>query len=288
MTSSAESRPTPTIAVAIPCYNEAAAVGTVVDQFRSALPTADIVVFDNNSTDGTGGIAASHGARVVHVPDQGKGFAVRAAFAAFRGYDVVVMVDGDGTYPAEAAGLLVAPVLEGNVETTIGARQPEPGAGAMTPVRALGNLIIRAAFRILIGRGPGDLLSGYRAFSRTFVDTVTLRSEGFEIETELAVAAVAHRFPTLEISVPYRPRIAGTESKLRAFRDGRRILATIVREGLRLEPWRAVAVYLIAATIAAGPLLLAPRTRPIALALIATGLAVLAVVKVRLSRVSSR
>jgi len=282
VTSTVEPRPTPTIAVAIPCYNEAAAVGAVVDQFRAVLPDAEIVVFDNNSDDGTGAIARAKGVRVVVVPEQGKGHAVRAAFATLRGYDVVMMVDGDGTYPAEAAPLLAAPILEGIAATTVGARQPEPGAGAMPPVRAVGNFLIRSAFRVLIGPGAGDLLSGYRAFSRTFIETVDLRSEGFEIETELTVATVARRFPAIEVSVPYRPRIAGTESKLRAFRDGRRILAMIVAEGIRLKPWRAVASYGVAVVVVLGPLLARPSTRAIGLGLVAAGLVGLGVAKARL------
>ena len=127
------------------------------------------------------------------VPEQGKGHAVRAAFALLGDRDVVVLVDGDGTYPAEAAPLLVASVLEEAADMVVGARQPEPGAGAMSPVRGLGNLLIRAAFRLLIGQGTGDLLSGYRAFSPRFLRTVSLRSAGFEIETELAIEAVTRK-----------------------------------------------------------------------------------------------
>lgn len=276
-----DSGTTPKVAVAIPCYNEAAAVGAVVDQFREAWPTAEIVVIDNNSNDGTGEIAARHGARVIFVAEQGKGFAVRAAFDDLKGRDVVVMTDGDGTYPAEFIGELIAPILEGEAETVVGGRRPEPGAGAMSPVRAAGNLIIRSAFRILIGEPPGDLLSGYRAFSRRFVETVPLRSEGFEIETELAVATVARRLPALEVSVPYHPRIAGTESKLRAFRDGRRILSTIVREGLRLAPARVFTVYALAAAVVCGPLAWFPSTRFFGIGLAAGGLAVLLVAKVQ-------
>ncbi len=113
----------------------------------------------------------------------------------------------------------------------------------MSPVRGLGNLLIRTSFRLLIGEGTDDLLSGYRAFSPRFLRTVSLRSEGFEIETELAIEAVSHKLPTLEVSVPYRPRIAGTVSKLRAFRDGRRILRSIVVHGLRRDPARVILVY---------------------------------------------
>jgi glycosyltransferase involved in cell wall biosynthesis len=233
------------IAVAIPCYNEAAAIVTVVASFRAALPGARIVVFDNNSTDGTGAIARGLGVRVVDVPDQGKGHAVRAAFATLADCDAVLLTDGDGTYPAEAAPLLVAPVLDGTAEMTVGARQPLPGAGAMTLTRGVGNRLIRAAFNLLIGPGNTDLLSGYRAFSRRFRREVTLRSSGFEIETELAGEAAARGLRVVEVSVPYHPRIAGTTSKLRAFRDGRRILITILRLGIRLRPVRLLLIGVI-------------------------------------------
>jgi glycosyltransferase involved in cell wall biosynthesis len=226
------------IAIAIPCFNEAPAIAVVVAQFRAALPGAEIVVFDNNSTDGTGAIARGLGVRVVDVPEQGKGHAVRSAFATLVDVDVIVLTDGDGTYPAEAAPTLIAPVLDGSVDMTVGARQPVPGAEAMTFTRGVGNQLIRAAFRILIGPGTTDLLSGYRAFSRRFRAEVQLRAPGFEIEAELASEAIARRLRVLEISIPYHPRFAGTQSKLRAFRDGRRILATIIMQGARLRPLR--------------------------------------------------
>ncbi len=193
------------IAVAIPCFNEAAAIAVVVAQFRAALPGAEIVVFDNNSTDGTGAIARELGVRVVDVPEQGKGHAVRSAFATLGDFDVIVLTDGDGTYPAEAAPLLIAPVLEGDADMTVGARQPMPGAGAMTLTRGIGNRLIRAAFRILIGPGNTDLLSGYRAFSRRFRAEVSASIAGFEIETELASEAVARRLRVVEISIAVSP-----------------------------------------------------------------------------------
>lgn len=244
----------PKIAVAIPCYNEAPAIGRVIADWRAALPDAEIVVFDNNSTDGTGDMAREAGARVVPVPSQGKGHAVRAIFAELADCDAVILIDGDGTYPADAIPSLLQPVLNGRVDMSVGARKPVEGAGAMTPVRGLGNVLIRTAFRVLIGKGPGDLLSGYRVFSRRFRETVHLRSSGFEIETELASEAVARDLRTLEIPVPYYPRIAGTTSKLRAFRDGRRILLTILAQSLRLRPWRllmllALPVAVIAVTV---------------------------------------
>jgi glycosyltransferase involved in cell wall biosynthesis len=239
------------IAVAIPCYNEAAAIATVVAQFRAALPDAAIVVYDNNSTDGTGEIARGLGVRVVPVPRQGKGHAVRAAFADLSDWDVIVLTDGDGTYPAEAAPLLIAPLVLDAADMTVGARQPTPGAGAMTLTRGLGNMLIRAAFWLLIGPGTTDLLSGYRAFNRRFRTTAQLRSAGFEIETELASEAVARKLRSVEVPIPYYPRIAGTVSKLRAFGDGRRILVTIVSQSLRLRPHRALLAWLLPCVVLA-------------------------------------
>ncbi|MHC5542587.1 glycosyltransferase family protein, partial [Singulisphaera rosea] len=146
---------------------------------------------------------------------------------------------------------LLTPILEGSVDMSVGARRPIAELGAMSPVRGLGNILIRAAFFVLIGHTPGDLLSGYRVFNRRFREAVTLRSEGFEIETELASEAVALRLRTVEIPVPYHPRIVGTTSKLKAFRDGRRILATIVMQSLRLRPWRPLLLVAGLVTLAA-------------------------------------
>ncbi|WP_406697183.1 glycosyltransferase [Singulisphaera sp. Ch08] len=241
----------PQVAVAIPCYNEAAAIATVIAEWRSALPDAEIVVFDNNSSDGTGAIARDLGVRVVDVPRQGKGHAVQAMFHHLQDRDAVIMVDGDGTYPAEEIGRLLRPILDGTADMSIGARIPVAEPGAMTPLRGLGNVLIRGAFRVLIGRGPGDLLSGYRVFGPRFLESVSLRSEGFEIETELASEAVARQMRTVEVPVPYHPRIAGTASKLNLFRDGWRILKTIVRQSLRLRPWRPLLIAVLLGVLTA-------------------------------------
>jgi glycosyltransferase involved in cell wall biosynthesis len=242
------------VAVAIPCFNEAAAIPAVIAQWRAALPAAEIVVFDNNSTDQTGALARSLGVRVVDVPEQGKGNAVRAIFAALADRDAVILVDGDGTYPADEVGPLLTPILADAADMTVGARRPVAEAGAMTPVRGFGNVLIRAAFRLLIGRGPGDLLSGYRVFNTRFLETVALRSTGFEIETELASEAVARRMRTIEVPVSYHPRIEGTTSKLNAFRDGSRILWTIFAQSLRLRPWRPLLLLAVAAAVVILPL----------------------------------
>ena len=248
----------PTIAVAIPCYNEAGAVEAVVAEWRASLPEAEIVVFDNNSGDGTGAIARRLGVRVVEVREQGKGHAVRAIFEDLADRDAVILVDGDGTYPADAARSLLEPILAGRADMTVGNRRPVAELGAMSPIRGFGNLLIGSAFFVLIGPGSRDLLSGYRAFGRHFREVVQPRSAGFEIEAELVGQAIARGLRVVEFDVPYRPRIAGTASKLRAFRDGRRILGTILLQSLRFRPWRplmalAVPVALVGLAIGSWP-----------------------------------
>lgn len=236
------SKPQPTVAVAIPCYNEAAAIAAVLADYQRALPDALLVVLDNNSTDGTGDVARGLGFRVEVVPEQGKGCAVRAAFAALADHDIVVLTDGDGTYPASEARRLIDLVVQGRADMAVGARRPVAGAGAMTLTRRLGNVLIRSSFRILIGPGNTDLLSGYRAFSRAYRERVELSATGFEIETELASEAVARGLAVVEIPIPYHPRIAGTESKLSAVRDGIRIMRTIIRQSWRLERVRLLLI----------------------------------------------
>jgi glycosyltransferase involved in cell wall biosynthesis len=239
----------PTISVAIPCYNEAGAVEAVVEEWRAALPEAEIVVFDNNSSDGTGAIARRLGVRVVEVREQGKGFAVQAIFQDLADRDAVILVDGDGTYPADAARALVEPILAGLADMAVGNRRPVAELGAMSPIRGFGNLLIGSAFFVLIGPGTRDLLSGYRVFGRHFREVVVPRSSGFEIEAELVGQAVARGLRVVEIEVPYRPRIAGTASKLRAFRDGRRIIGTILRQSLRFRPWRPLSLLALAVAL---------------------------------------
>lgn len=229
---------TPRVAVAIPCFNEEAAIGAVIDEWRRELPGAEIVVFDNNSTDRTAAIARDSGARVIPVPEQGKGWVVRRMFAELADRDALIMIDGDGTYPASAVGPLLGAVLGGTAEMAVGIRRPVADPGAMSPVRSLGNLLIGTGFRVLVGPGTTDLLSGYRVFSPNGMRTMRLRSEGFEIETELAGEAVGRGLRVVEEPVPYHPRISGTTSKLHALRDGFRILKMILRLSFRLRPWR--------------------------------------------------
>jgi glycosyltransferase involved in cell wall biosynthesis len=238
MDQSTDHKKRPRVAVAIPCYNEGPALRQLFADWRAALPEADLILFDNNSTDDSARIALDLGVRVVPVSRQGKGFVVRALFAELADRDAVVMADGDGTYPASEVRTLLDPILAGQADMTVGARVPDASLGAMSPVRSLGNVLIRFAFLVLMGISGGDLLSGYRVFGPRFLRSVRLKSHGFEIETELACIALAGGFKVIEKQVPYLPRAAGTASKLNAVRDGLRILKMMARQSLRLKPWR--------------------------------------------------
>lgn len=226
------------VAVAIPCYNEAPALTQVIHDWRTALPEAEILVFDNNSTDGSGDVARGQGVRVVPVSLQGKGFVVRAMFAELADRDAVVMADGDGTYPADAVAQLLEPVLTGEADLSVGARVPVAELGAMSPVRSLGNVLIRTAFAVLMGISGGDLLSGYRVFGPKFMRLTKLKSKGFEIETEITCQSLAGGYRVIERPVRYLPRVAGTASKLRAVQDGLRIMKMMTRQSIQLKPWR--------------------------------------------------
>lgn len=253
------------IAVILPCRNESAAIGAVVRDFRLALPDAAIYVYDNNSEDDTAAVAEAAGARVRREPMQGKGNVVRRAFADVEA-DVYVMADGDGTYDAGDASGLVAMLLDRQLDMVVGARaNGEPGAyrrGHRT-----GNLLFNKAVAWLFGDRFSDIFSGYRVLSRRFVKSFPALSEGFEIETELTVHAIQLRMPVAEVPTAYRGRPEGTASKLRTWRDGLRIMFTIVRFIQRVRPllfYGAVAVAFAVLSAALG--------YPVVVEFIATGL----------------
>jgi Glycosyl transferase family 2 len=214
----------PRVAVVLPCHNEAAAIGRVIGEFRAALPQARIVVFDNASSDATAAIAEAAGAEVHFEPRPGKGNVVRRMFADIDA-DIYLMADGDGTYDAASAPLLVASVAQDNVDMAIGARAFVT-QDAHRRGHAIGNRLFNRLYQALFGAGFEDIFSGYRAFSRRFVKSFPALSSGFEIETELCVHASQLKLPTSEIILPYRKREEGSSSKLRTFRDGLRILST--------------------------------------------------------------
>ncbi len=216
----------PRVAVLLPCYNEAAAIGQTVADFRAALPQAAIYVYDNNSTDKTVEVAAAAGAIVRTERMQGKGNVVRRMFADVEA-DVYVMADGDATYEASAAQGLIDLLVSDQLDMVVGARKSEVEAAYRRGHR-LGNAMLTGMLAWLFGRSFTDILSGYRVFSRRFVKSFPVLSEGFEIETEISVHALELRMPVAERVTAYSARPEGSESKLSTYRDGWRILRTIL------------------------------------------------------------
>lgn len=216
----------PRIAVLLPCYNEAAAIGQTVADFRAALPDAEIYVYDNNSSDKTAEVAAAAGAVVRTERMQGKGHVVRRMFADIEA-DIYVMADGDATYEAAAAPALVRRLLLEKLDMVVGARKSEVEAAYRRGHR-LGNVMLTGMLARIFGRSFSDILSGYRIFSRRFVKSFPVLSSGFEIETEISVHALELRMPVAEQVTAYAARPEGSESKLNTWRDGFRILNTIV------------------------------------------------------------
>lgn len=216
------------VAVLVPCYNEAITVGKVVDDFKAALPKAVIYVYDNNSTDDTARIAAEHGAVVRTESRQGKGNVVRSMFRDIDA-DFYVMVDGDDTYPAEAAAKLIAPLAADEADMTVGDRLSNGSYGEENdrPFHGFGNNLVRRLIKVIYGYSFNDVMTGYRAFSRAFVKTMPVMSEGFQIETEISIWAVDRRWRVADVPIDYRDRPAGSESKLSTFSDGMLVLAAI-------------------------------------------------------------
>ncbi len=216
----------PRIAVLLPCYNEAAAISQTIADFKAALPNAIIYVYDNNSRDGTVEVAKSAGAIVRTERMQGKGHVVRRMFADIDA-DIYVMADGDATYEAGAAAALVARLVDEQLDMVVGARKSEVEAAYRRGHR-FGNAMLTGMLARIFGRTFTDILSGYRVFSRRFVKSFPVLSSGFEIETEISVHALELRMPVAEVMTAYAARPEGSESKLSTYRDGFRILNTIM------------------------------------------------------------
>ena len=214
------------IAVVVPCFNEAAAIEKVVRDFRAALPAATVYVYDNNSTDNTAEVARAAGAQVRRETRRGKGNVVRRMFQDIEA-DVYVMVDGDDTYDAAVAPKLVERLIEDNLDMLVG-RRVETHQAAYRIGHRLGNRVLTGLVRWLFGSQIDDMLSGYRVFSRRFVKSFPSFSREFEIETELTVHAMQMNMPIAEVPTNYKERPPGSVSKLRTFRDGWRILTTII------------------------------------------------------------
>ncbi|MEQ8357716.1 MAG: glycosyltransferase family 2 protein [Kiloniellaceae bacterium] len=247
----------PRVAVLLPCYNEEAAIAQVVRDFRAALPQADIYVYDNASADRTGEVAAAAGAMVVREALRGKGNVVRRMFADIDA-DIYVLADGDDTYEAAAAPMLIETLCRDQLDMINAARR-NTSDDAYRRGHQLGNRLFTKLVSALFGKRFDDILSGYRVFSRRFVKSFPALAQGFEIETELTVHALELRMPVGEVMTAYKERPEGSESKLSTFRDGFRILRTILRLAKEERPLAffsaAGAVLALAAVTLALPLL---------------------------------
>ena len=222
------------VAVLIPCYNEEAAIGAVVRDFRAALPDARIYVYDNNSSDRTREVAAQAGAAVRLETRQGKGHVVCRMFADVEA-DVYVLVDGDDTYHATSAPKMVAQLMDKQLDMVTGVRTT-PSEGAYRPGHLMGNRLLTGLVGNLFENRFTDMLSGFRVFSRRFVKSFPALVSGFEIETAFTIHALELRMPCAEMPTPYKDRPAGSASKLRTYHDGFRILRTILRLLLEVRP----------------------------------------------------
>jgi len=214
------------VAVLVPCHNEEGAIQTVVRDFRAALPAATIYVYDNNSSDRTSDMAMAAGAIVRREPLQGKGNVVRRMFADIEA-DVYVLVDGDDTYHAGSAVMLVRTLIDQQLDMVSAARVTDIEK-AYRPGHRFGNRLITGIVAHIFGNHFCDMLSGYKVLSRRYVKSFPALTTGFEIETEMTVHALQLRMPVSEVPVPYKDRPTGSLSKLRTFRDGFRILRTIL------------------------------------------------------------
>lgn len=252
--------PAPSIAVILPCYNEEGCIGQVVAQFRQWLPEAAIHVFDNNSTDGTAAEATGSGALVHRVALRGKGNVVRRMFADVEA-DIYVMTDGDATYDISNIREFIAPVAEHYCDMAVGVRIDDGSTAATYRAgHRWGNRLLTQSVAAIFGGSFTDMLSGHRVFSRRYVKSFPATAHGFETETELTVHALELRMPYTEIPVRYGARPEGTASKLSTYRDGWRILRTIVRLFTSEKPMQFFSLFALAfaivALLLATPLLL--------------------------------
>lgn len=272
----------PSIAVLIPCYNEAVAIAGVIREFATHLPDAGIFVYDNNSKDGTAQVAAGAGAAVRSEVLQGKGNVVRRMFADIDA-DVYVLVDGDGTYDAASAPRLVRHLVEHSLDMVSGSREAV-SSGAFRRGHRFGNRLLTGLVAWIFGNRLTDLLSGYRVLSRRFVKSFPALASGFEIETELTVHALELRLPIDELPTPYRDRPSGSTSKLRTVSDGVRIfrmITRLVKEERPFQFFAAVSLFFLIASLGFGSrvivdYLVTGLVLRIPMAVLATGLMVIA------------
>ena len=226
------------IAVLIPCLNEGKTIGKVVSDFREKLPEANIYVFDNGSTDNTSQKATEAGAIVYKVGKRGKGNVVRSMFRKIDA-DIYVMTDGDDTYPLSNLDEMMQPVLRGEADMVVGDRLSSTYfTENKRRFHNFGNRLMKSLINKLFNSDLQDILSGYRVFNRRFVKSINIKSDGFEIETEITAFALYHNFDIMEVTVPYKDREPGNPSKLNTIKDGTRVLKTFVKVFRDYKPFK--------------------------------------------------
>ena len=231
------------IAVLIPCFNEAKTIEKVVNDYKKALPEADIYVYDNNSTDSTATIAERAGAIVRYEPRQGKGNVIRQMFRDINA-DCYLITDGDDTYSAENAKEMCSYILDGKADMVIGDRLSSTYFKEnKRRFHNFGNKIVRLLINKLFNNNIKDIMTGYRAFSKQFVKSFPVLSKGFEIETEMTIHAVDKNFKLVEIPIGYKDRPEGSISKLNTYKDGLKVMKTIATLFREYKPFLFFAVF---------------------------------------------
>ena len=250
------SKSAPSIAIAIPCYQEEKTIAQVVADFKAQLPGAAVYVFDNNCTDRTAEFARAAGAIVIREKRQGKGYVVSALFEVVDA-DILIMIDGDGTYDASAVHRLLAPILAGDADMVVAARLQEYTDKSFRKFHVAGNQLVCWIINRIFDASISDIFSGYRAFTRDCALTIPITSRGFDVETELTVQSLYRGMVVKEIEAPYGERPSGSFSKLRTIPDGIRVLLRLfllLRAYKPLTLFGSVAIALLFATLAVGAL----------------------------------
>lgn len=243
----------PTVAVVIPCYQEALTIGKVIADFRRELPLARIYVYDNNCTDGTGEIAAKAGAIVRREKRQGKGYVVAAMFDQIT-EDILVMVDGDDTYEAGHVHRLLEPILRGDADMTVATRLTSHGENSFRPLHVAGNQVVCRIINWMFKSSVSDIFSGYRAFTRAAAQQIPITAKGFDVETELTLQALYRGQVIKEMPAAYRARPEGSFSKLNTFSDG---ILVLLRLFLILKSYKPLTFFGLISLILSGLSLLA-------------------------------
>ncbi|MGK5092204.1 glycosyltransferase family 2 protein [Deltaproteobacteria bacterium TL4] len=223
------------VVVLIPCLNEQITLGKVILDFQHYLPDAEIIVFDNGSTDNSVKIAHSLGATVYSELRRGKGYVIASMFRKIDA-DYYIMVDGDDTYSAAHVEQLLTPLWKGAADMTVATRLSEYKKDSFRPLHVFGNNLVRSIVNWIFHSQLKDIMSGYRGFTRELVECVPILSSGFEVETELSIRTLDYGYVIHEVPVPYKERPEGSFSKLHTFRDGYRVLSEILRIARAYKP----------------------------------------------------